>query len=229
MPRETARGPVRIADGTLEAIKWLGLLLMTGDHINKYALHESARALFDAGRLVMPMFGFVLSYNLARVAAAARGLYGRMLRRILVVGALSSPAFVALGGLLWGWWPLNIFFELGGTVAVVWCWQTEKLWWRVAAAVTFILVGSSVEFWWPALGMNLCFVRFFHTGRYRWFALAGLLCSTLMIVNSNEWALAAFPVLWALSKVELPVRRVRWAFYAYYPALLYGLLAWRLA
>ncbi|RYF37261.1 MAG: hypothetical protein EOO38_26620, partial [Cytophagaceae bacterium] len=28
-----------VADGSIEALKWLGLLLMTGDHVNKYLLN----------------------------------------------------------------------------------------------------------------------------------------------------------------------------------------------
>ena len=29
-----------LSDGTVEALKWLGLILMTGDHINKYLVQR---------------------------------------------------------------------------------------------------------------------------------------------------------------------------------------------
>ena len=64
-----------LSSGTLEALKWLALLLMTLDHVNKHLLHASVPELFAAGRLTLPLFGFVLGYNLARpgVLASAPG------------------------------------------------------------------------------------------------------------------------------------------------------------
>lgn len=113
---------LRIADGTLEALKWLGLLLMTGDHVNKYLFNETMPLLFDAGRAVMPIFVFGLAFNLARPGTLARGVYQRTMGRLAVFGALATPAFIALGGLLAGWWPLNILFirrTAGGSCQVL--------------------------------------------------------------------------------------------------------------
>ncbi|MBK7549911.1 MAG: hypothetical protein IPI20_19875 [Rhodoferax sp.] len=64
-----ASGPLHIDNGTLEALKWLALVLMTGDHVNKYVLADSLPGLFELGRLAMPLFMFVLAYNLARPGA----------------------------------------------------------------------------------------------------------------------------------------------------------------
>ena len=61
-----------LGDGTVEALKWLGLLFMTGDHVNKYLFAQKLPCLFELGRLAMPIFGFVLAYNLARSGALAR-------------------------------------------------------------------------------------------------------------------------------------------------------------
>ena len=57
---------VTISGGTLEALKWLGLVLMVLDHANKYLFAHAIPGAFEAGRLAMPIFGFVLAYNLAR-------------------------------------------------------------------------------------------------------------------------------------------------------------------
>jgi len=40
-----------VADGTLEALKWLGLVLMTLDHVNKFLLAEKLPVIFEAGRV----------------------------------------------------------------------------------------------------------------------------------------------------------------------------------
>ena len=50
------RGPrLSLTNGTLEALKWLGLLLMTGDHVNKYLFnHAAGGAYCDAADRQLP-------------------------------------------------------------------------------------------------------------------------------------------------------------------------------
>ena len=43
-----------LSSGTLEALKWLALLLMTLDHVNKHLLHASVPELSAARRLALP-------------------------------------------------------------------------------------------------------------------------------------------------------------------------------
>ncbi len=40
----------------VELIKWVALILMIGDHINKYLLNDTIPILYNAGRVVMPLF-----------------------------------------------------------------------------------------------------------------------------------------------------------------------------
>ena len=63
---------LELSSGSLEALKWLALLLMTLDHVNKHLMHASVPELFAAGRLALPLFGFVLGYNLAAGRAGQR-------------------------------------------------------------------------------------------------------------------------------------------------------------
>ena len=44
-----------------------------------------------------------------------------------------------------------------------------------------------------------------------------LACAALWFINRNLWALASLPLLLVASRVDLPMPRLRWAFYAYYP------------
>ena len=48
-------------------------------------------------------------------------------------------------------------------------------------------------------------------------AVALLACAALWFINRNLWALASLPLLLVASRVDLPMPRLRWAFYAYYP------------
>ena len=210
-----------VSNGTLEALKWLGLLLMTLDHVNKYLLHEAVPALFDAGRLTMPLFGFVLAYNLARPDALARGVYGRTMKRLALFGVLATPSFIALGGLLAGWWPLNILFALLTATAALYLVETRRI---AAAVAVFLAGGSSVEFWWPAV--TFCMAACWYCKRPGWAALLAWVaaCASLWLINRNWWALAAMPLILAAPSVDMRMPRFRHAFYVYYPAHLAVLL-----
>jgi hypothetical protein len=51
---------------------------------------------------------------------------------------------------------------------------------------------------------------------------------SLAVVNGNAWSLAAIPIVLAASRVTLRLPRLKWAFYAFYPAHLLVLLVVRL-
>src|SRR4051812_13044750 len=85
-----------IADGTLEALKWVGLLSMTLDHANKYLFAQKLPGLFEVGRVAMPIFGFVLACNLARPGALESGAYARTIVRLALWGAIASAPYMAL-------------------------------------------------------------------------------------------------------------------------------------
>ena len=48
---------------------------MTGDYVNKYLFNGTLPRLFNAGRVTLPLFVFVLAYNLARPDTLERGVY----------------------------------------------------------------------------------------------------------------------------------------------------------
>ena len=206
-----------IADGTLEAMKWLALVLMTGDHVNKYLLNGTSPLLFNAGRLALPIFACVLGYNLACRGALERGVYRRTMQRLAVFGLIATPAFIALGSVVAGWWPLNIMFTLLAATATL-CLIEQGGPRRIVVAIAlFVVAGAVVEFLWPALA--LCAGIWWYCKRPAIPALVLQLTAVLALclVNRNLWALAALPLLFAASQVELRVPRLRWAFYAYYP------------
>jgi len=208
-----------LADGTLEALKWLALTLMTLDHVNKYLLHEAVPALFAAGRLAMPLFGFVLAYNLARPETLAAGVYSRVLQRLAIYGAIATVPCIALGGIAWGWWPLNIMAMLFVAVGVMYLVEKGGKANFALAVMLFVLGGGIVEFWWP--GVALCLAAWRYCKRPSWSALIVWICAlaSLFIINSNMWALALLPLVFvAAPRINLNMPRLSRVFYAYYPA-----------
>lgn len=216
-----------VSDGTIEALKWLALGLMTLDHFNKYIFHDAVPALFALGRLTLPLFAFVLAYNLARPGAMPRGTFKRIAARLVLYGSMASVPFVALGGLGAGWWPLNVMATLLVATGVVYLLERGGFFCLVLAAPLFLVGGGLVEFWWPGIALTVaawCYVK-----RPSWAALLAWVLASLALnlngwafarmplMNASMWALAAFPVIFAAPYFEMRVPRFPSFFYTYYP------------
>lgn len=213
----TIPGSISIPDGSLEAMKWLGLLLMTGDHVNKYLFNGTLPVLFELGRLALPLFIFVLAYNLARDTALARGVYFRTLWRMGVFGLLATGPFIALGGLAQGWWPLNVMFTLMAATATIYLIEKNGPASWIAAGAVFLFSGACVEFGWPAIAGAVAVWWFCKRPSAIALGAALVACASLYVVNQNYWAFSAVLVIVIGSHVNLRVPRLRWAFYVYYP------------
>ena len=217
-PVGLARCRLVVSEGSLAAAKWLALLLMVADHINKFLFDEKLPGVYELGRISMPLFAFVLSYNLARPGGLERGVFGRTCRRLCIGGLLATPVFVALVG----WWPLNIMFMLALATAVIWAIERGGVWHLAGAALLFVVAGAFVEFWWPAVALCVAawfFCRSPSASRGLWVVLA---CASLFVINRNHWALLSLPIAFALSRVSVGLPRVlpraRLFFYGFYPA-----------
>ena len=203
-----------VSNGSLEALKWVGLLLMTSDHVNKYLLHEASPALYALGRMVMPIFGFVLMVNLTRPGALETGVHLRVMKRLAIFALLATPAFVHLVGR----WPLNILATLFLATLIVWLLERGGRASRCKALIAFLIGGAVVEFWWPALLCCLGAWAFLRRPTGLRLLLWGLATASLAAINGNFAAVAALSLIWGARQVEIPLPRSRWVFYTFYPA-----------
>ena len=216
--------PLRLHAGTLEALKWLALALMVLDHVNTF-LHDRAWAwAYQAGRLVAPIFAFVLAYHLAQPAVEASGAALRVMRRLALFGALASAPFMALIGRPL---PLNILFTLLFGIAMVHALRQPSRAWHLAAAVVFTVGGALGEF--LHFGLLMVAAAWAYCRQPDATRLLLWVGSVAMLfpVNGNLHALGAVPLLLAARWVDLRVPRVRHLFYAVYPLHLAVLWAWR--
>ena len=229
----TALLDLRVGNGALEALKWFAVALMTADHVNKYLFNESSAIVFAAGRVVMPVFAFVLAFNLARPNAFERGVHLRVMVRLAVFAAVATGPFVALGGLISGWYPLNILWMLFVATSAIYMFERNERcargnhWWAFAAVATIAIGGAFVEFWW----LGVCLVVFAWCYLKRpsaWAALCWFLSLlTLSVVNGNYWAAAAVvPLAVAMQSGQVTLPRAGGFCYFYYPlhlAMIYAL------
>lgn len=210
--------PLVIASGTLEAMKWIALALMTLDHVNKYLLDYRMPVLFALGRIAMPLFVFVLAYNLARPGALMGGVFRRTAMRLALYGGLACVPFIALGKVYAGWWPLNIMFTLLlATFVIGLLGRGDRL--RTTVAIIVGIVGGGlVEYWWFAIGLAIaCWGYCRRPSRVRFGAMVSCI-GALWIINQNPWAFAVLPLIMVAPCIELRMSRLPLFFYTYYPA-----------
>lgn len=203
--------------GGREAVKWLALALMLGDHVNTGLLARSVPWLYDLGRIVMPTFAAVLAYNLAGRFNVENGRYQRAIVRLLLVGLIAYPLHVIVLGQ--GWAVANIL--IGYALAATCMYVIDRYGRRgvAAAAVLVVIGGGFVEFYWAA---PLVTLAWWYWWRERSPAAAGGVLGALgllCVMNGNAWALASLPLILLATYLHgLRLPRWPWAFYVFYPA-----------
>jgi hypothetical protein len=207
----------KIPDGSIEALKWIGLVLMTGDHVDKYLFSATLPVLFEAGRLCLPIFVFVLAYNLARPGALQKGVHLRTMKRLAITGIIASVPYIGLGGLLAGWWPLNVLFTLLVLTASIYLLDRNGRYDKSMAWLLVLVGGGLVESKYPGVIGGIAVWHFFRNPASMPLIIAILSCALLWLINHNFWSLTAIPLILVLSRFDLPVKRLQWVFYAYYP------------
>ncbi len=212
--------------GTLEALKWIALAAMLGDHVDKALFADALPWLSEAGRIAFPLFALVFGCNLARPDAQRRQAYRRALVRLLGFGVLAFP-FSVLAFQRWDLLPVNILFTLAIGLALVWCIRRNDVVGALIGSVLFLVGGLLVEFHWPGLLLVVaCWAAFARPGVIAW---ASVLAALLLVcvVNANAYALLALPLAWLVSRVRIDLPRQRWVFYVFYPGHLAVLAGWR--
>lgn len=217
--RTTIRSPrINLSDNNVELIKWIGLVFMTADHVNKCLLSGTYTELYNIGRSVMPLFAFVLAYNLARPGVTEYPNMIRIMKRLFLFACISTIPFIALGAQRAGWWPLNILFTLLFSTISIYLFSSQKVYMKAAGVAFFLVAGALSEYWWPS--MLLCITCFFwiKTNRSIYLYLALLSLFSLSVINQNHWAFSAIPILFIAALIPLKIPRLKMFFYIYYPA-----------
>lgn len=202
------QSPLIIQNGALECLKWLALIAMLSDHTNKILLGSQLPFMSELGRIAMPLFGFVLAYNLARPDVLKKGIYSRILSRMCIVGVIAQPFYkVAFGNP--HWIPLNIMFTLMLATGVIYLLDKGGFYRELVAIAVFILGGLFVDYLW--FGVGYCLAAWYYQKSPNFLNLVIWLSTTasLYMTNENHWALAVIPIIFVASKFEFSVPRSR--------------------
>ena len=175
--------------------------------------------MFDIGRATMPLFMFVLAYNLARPNTLKNDVHLRAMKRLALFGIIATIPYAALNKLqLGGWWPINILGALFITTMIIYCLEKGDQKSFTIAVLAFIFGGAVVEFFW--FGILICLASWYYCKRPSWISLIVWVGATasLFIFNKNWYALAVIPVIFLAPRVQVRIPRMKNIFYIYYPA-----------
>ncbi|MBV6898069.1 TraX family protein [Xanthomonas euvesicatoria] len=192
-----------------EALKWIALALMTGDHVAKVLFGGYVPVLSELGRIAFPVFALVMAYNLAQ----PRADYAKSVLRLACWGLLAQPFHAWAFGY---WLPLNVLLTFALAALLIWTVQTRHWLYAAVAGVVLPLV---VDYQWAGVWLVLAAWAWFRVAKpcvSKGYIAPVVACMVLLCwYNGNLWALVALPVL-ALGYVWWPLPRLRWAFYGYY-------------
>lgn len=176
----------------IELAKWLGLVLMLGDHMEKYVLMQPDGPLTVVGRLAFPLFALAFAAGWGLDTDDARmSRLRRLAVRCSAWGILAVvPNYLATG--VWGAnmlfvFPLAVFVSRWMRLPGVWSWM---------AAVSLVVGGAvlaqgaydwrGVLMVWACLAAVRC---------WWWLLVAGLLWVSTMALWMVPWALVGLLVV----------------------------------
>lgn len=219
---------ISIENKNFESLKWLALFSMLGDHINKYLFNGTLPFLFEIGRIAFPVFAFVIAFNFSRVDAFTSGALKRMCIRLFIFACISSIPFVLLGGVRFGWWPLNILWLFFFASVCVYLLEHKGHVFYIMALLAFIAGATLCEYW--IFGMALCLSvwAYFKTKKLIFIACGLISLLSLQYVNQNYWALLSVPIILIAMKLNIKMPRMKYIFYVFYPLHLSALLIVRI-
>lgn len=189
---------------------------MTLDHINTFILNGKYPLLFEAGRVVMPLFAFVLAYNLARTPKN-ESIYKRVMRRLLIYGLIATPFFIAIHSVSvigWSWYPLNILFTLLVSTFCIYCLEKGD---SMSFVAGIVLGGAVVEFLHPAILFTIFSWQYCRSGKKYWLLFMLLMMFPIGIINMSMSGAFSLVLIFLVSKVDINIPRARNCFYAFYP------------
>lgn len=191
-----------------EWLKWIALVLMTGDHVNKVLLHGAYPWLTDAARVVFPIFAIVFVYNLRLDEDGDHAL--RAATRLAIAGFVVQPFHAWAFGY---WLPLNVLLSLSAGAFV--CWLFSRGRW-LPALLLWAFAGLWVDYSWWGIAVMAAAMTVFRPGHDRSIFLLPLAVASLAFINGDFWALVSLPLIGLFARVPGNFPRWRWTFLGYY-------------
>lgn len=206
MHASTTGDRLLIAAESLEAIKWLALVLMLAEHASFFVFGVMPWTVFFLGRLVFPLFAIAIAYGIAHKTPAEK--FG-VVYRLVAWGCAAGLA----GALVRDALPMNVLFTfaLGITLDVVW--RLPGV--RSLLIGMFILCGGLAVEYGPfgVVAVSAFMVAARAETRRSAVLYLGIGATLICLANANLFAAFAPLVAVAISAGGIEVPRIKRLFY----------------
>jgi len=235
-----------ISGGSIELLKWIGILTMTIDHINTFYFNSEYELMRQIGRIALPVFVIVLSYNIANFEGDKIKKIRQVIRKLFYFGVAAIPAFayfkyvntlenghfflLSFYELVYWLLPLNVMFTFIALMFLLVCCEKaikNPLTYTVVYCFVLIAVAGIGEYGISALFIGTgVFVFYIKPGdkqnavALKIISIAFFVVGYLILVkftSNSLWTLIALPVIYMASKYVFKAPRASYFFYAYYP------------
>ncbi len=198
--------PITTHQPGIETIKWIAVISMTIDHINRVVLGHAFGWMFEFGRLALPLFCLAFGTGIAK-----RLHWKVTVPRLLTFGIMAQLAWMVAGELR----EPNILFGLALAVVLIATYDWNPLF----SAVLGVTLGFGIEGTYGAIALVIgaySVERGRHSVALFWIALGtGITC----LVSASPSPALAVPVYLLLRQSRLgPSTRHHRILYWYYPA-----------
>ncbi|TVT73180.1 MAG: hypothetical protein FHP92_14865 [Denitromonas halophila] len=208
-----------VKSGTLEVLKWIGVVSMLIDHVN-HAFDIQSIAALSFGRLAFPLFALVFAYNLA---AGDSSRMRRGMRRLMFAGVVSQlPYYLIFHDPL----RLNIFFTFLLAAVIIQVNPNKGTKELLAAVGLWVLGGFFVDYYHPGVAVVLAMYYALQPHRAHlervsamsaaFFVLSWFLMS--LVGWPGAAVLLAWPLIAVARVIEPKLARYPQVFYVIYPA-----------
>ena len=230
---------ISINSGSIEFLKWVGLLSMTVDHLNTFLLNSAYPIMMQIGRIALPLFTIVIAYNVASYKGNIDKLILRVIKRLLLFGVAAIPAFAyhkfmiapdreSLFILQWYdqvafFFPLNVLFNFALLLLLIkWANKAKEN----TAYIIYLMIGLFILTPIGEYGLSSFLIGLGVYYLYSENLLARYLGQTLFVLgfcflvvvySQSFYAMLALPLFWIASNYNFKAPRAGYFFYAYYP------------
>lgn len=203
-------------------LKVAAFVLMVADHAD-WLLGTGQGAHASIGRLVFPIFGTVLAYNMARTDRGK--LLETVAPRLALIGLIAQIPYTYLQG---GVVPLNIMFTLAAAVSVFAAFDRGN---ALAGIAMASVAGLFVDYAWYGIAGVVVTAAAFRT-QTEWREVLAIFGFSLALtaINGHTFALLAVPLIYLVAKLgQGDAPRLKRLFWIGYPVHLVVLAAIKFA
>lgn len=200
-----------------QTLKYIAALTMLTDHLG-YALFPYASWMRCIGRIAFPLYCFMLSEGAAHTSSRP----GYMLRLLIAAIISEIPYDMMISGKAFDMGHQNVILTLALGLAAIWAYDAlggiKRFYISLPAAALAIAAAALIksDYGWYGAATVFIFYLFRQNRLYQVFAFTLLVYIIHFPSDINMFALlAALPI--CLYNGRPPVRRMRYAFYLYYP------------